>query len=256
MSGPFAGARTANLLASRTVLVALRSFDHPSSVARLAPLSASVGALVSSHRNGYALPSERQPHACWCRAHIFQRTSSNGASVSKRTGITPNQLKMTYNPPICKIAILGLSYGGRVCRTLGPNDPIKGSGLRVRQWRCRYRLGKTRAGSAFNLGIFAVRRSSRSYDIDSASMRLTASASRQGAAVDLMPADRPLLRRPTPTSHFFNRLKRRTKTEANSNSFSTTSAICSISTIRSYVRVWTLDYWRGSARRLIGSATV
>jgi hypothetical protein len=118
----------------------------------------------------------------------------------------------------------------------------------VRQWRCRYRLGKTRAGSAFNLGIFAVRRSSRSCDIGSASMRLTASASRQGVAVDLMPADRPLLRRPTPTSHFFNRLKRRTKTEANSNSFSTTSAICSISTIRSYIRVWTLDYWRRSAR--------
>jgi hypothetical protein len=79
---------------------------------------------------------------------------------------------------------------------------------------------------------------------------------RQGVAVDLMPADRPLLRRPTPTSHFFNRLKRRAKTEANSNSLSTTSAICSISTIRSYIRFWTLDYWRGSARRPIGSATV
>jgi hypothetical protein len=135
----------------------------------------------------------------------------------------------------------------------GAKRSLKGSGLRVRQRRCRYRLGKTRADSAFNLGIFAVRRSSRSCDIGSASMRLTASASRQGVAVDLMPADRPLLRRPTPTSQFFDRLNAERKPRQNSNSFSTTSAICSISTIRSYIRVWTLDYWRGSARRPIAT---
>lgn len=101
-------------------------FDQHSSVTRLAPLSASAGALVSSYRNGYALSSERQFRARCRKTDIFQRASSDGTSVLKITRITPDQLKMTNNPPICKIAILGLRRGGRVYRTLRPNHPITG----------------------------------------------------------------------------------------------------------------------------------
>jgi len=129
-------------------------------------------------------------------------------------------MQNSYTPLMC---------GGRVCRTLRPNDPIKGSGLRVRERRRRYRLGKTRAGSAFNLRIFpnAVRRSSRPATTSaSASMRLNSVTK---------PSRRPCGpcrgRRPTPTSHFFDRLNAE-RNLGSSNSFSATRAICSILDLR------------------------
>jgi hypothetical protein len=161
---------------------------------------------------------------------------------------------MTNNPPICKIAILRLSCGGRVCRTLRPNDPIKGSGLQVRERRCRYRLGKTRAGLRLQTPLFrnAARRSSLSCnDIGSASMRLNSVSkpSRRPCRPDAAGGGRLL------PSHFFDRVNAERKPRQLKLVLGD-ERNCSISTIRSYIRVWTLDYWRGSARRPIGSATV
>jgi hypothetical protein len=58
------------------------------------------------HRNGRAWPNERQSMSASAGRIYLGVPPRTGKFLLKRTGITLNQLKMTNNPPICKIAIL------------------------------------------------------------------------------------------------------------------------------------------------------